>query len=453
MHLWQWAMGGMAVLGLVIATGSADAQEPLLDAHTETTVDFPNTLTFRLSARAPFVVEQAEVRYSVEQLSCGVGTSTGFATLTPSDSIDATWEWDLRDSGGLPVGARITYSWVLSGGGRSLETPSQTITFDDPRHAWRTVSGEHTRILWYEGNDAFAEDLLEAAESGIRQLAEATGVTPASPVEIRIYDSASAMQETVLFAQEWAGGIAFPRHGVVVMGINAGNIVWGRDAMVHEMTHVVLGQFTFTCGTSLPAWLNEGLAVYNEGPTARVFEKALSDAISENSAFTLRGIAGAFPSSQERATVAYAQSRSIVEFLIESFGSGKMNDLLKAFPRLATIDRALEEVYGLDSDSLQTAWRESVGLPPQLTIADIVPQPVPTIPRLGFPREQATPAAGATPTPSATPAVSAAPTHTPAPTSSGGLGCDRSDSASAGLDGGIVIGLMLGSIIIGRKLV
>ena len=151
--------------------------------------------------------------------------------------------------------------------------------------------------------------------------------------------------------------------------------------------------------------------------------------------------------------LAYAESRSIVAFLIDTYGPEKMNRLLEAFPRLATIERALEEVYGFDVEGLQPAWRESVGLPPHVSVADIAPEPIPTIPALGLPQQQSTPDAESTPTPSPTAIATAAPTHTPTPTSSGGSGCNRSSADSSGLDGGLVIGLMIGSIIIGRKFV
>jgi hypothetical protein len=443
----------MAVLALAIATGPAAAQKLLLDAHLDTSVDFPNTLTFHLNAHVPFVIEKTEIHYNVEQLTCGTGISIGAVEVTPGETVSVSWKWDLRDSGGLPIGARVSYSWVVSGQGQSLETVRETITFDDPRHDWRMISGEHTQILWYEGSDAFAEDLLNAAERGARQLAEATGVTPTKPVTIRIYNSSAAMQETVLFAQEWSGGAAFPRHGVVVMGINIDNLDWGRDAMVHEMTHVVLGQYTFTCGTSLPAWLDEGLAVYNEGPVAPVLSRALATAISTDSAFTIQGIAGSFPTAEEGALLAYAQSRSIVAFLLDTYGPEKMNDLLKAFPHLATIERALQRVYGFDLEGLQAAWRDSVGLPPQISTIKIAPEPIPEIPTLGLPQQQTTSGAQITPIPTMTATATSFPTQTPTPMSSGGAGCNRSSADSSGLDGGLVVSLMLGSIIIGRKFV
>jgi hypothetical protein len=40
-----------------------------------------------------------------------------------------------------------------------------------------------------------------------------------------------------------------------------------------------------------------------------------------------------------------------------------MSALLDAFRERDTIDRALVEVYGFDSNGLEARWREDVGLP------------------------------------------------------------------------------------------
>jgi hypothetical protein len=447
-HVRQWAVGGVAVLVLAMSAGSVHAQEPLLGAHLSTTMDFPNGLTFHLSADAPVTIDRAEVRYQVDQLSCGTGTASGLVTFTPTNDIDLDWEWDLRDAGGLPVGATVSYRWVLSGEGRTFETTTDTIVYEDPRFDWHTVTGDHSRIQWYAGDNAFAQDLLQTAEAGIKQLERSTGVLPDEMVHVRLYETSEAMRETVLFSPEWAGGIAFPQHNLVAMGINEYNVSWGRDAMVHEMTHVVIGQATFRCGSSLPAWLDEGLAVYNEGEVAGRFSAALDNAIGEDRAFTVRGLAGSFPSAEDGAVLAYAQSRSLVAHLIDTYGAARMNQLLVAFTRQGTIDRALNDVYGLDSDALESEWRASVGLPHRAGIGGVTREPLPAIPSLGFPlgTDDITPEAIPSPTAQPTPTPRTNPTATP----QGGSGCNRS-STSAGLDGGIVLGLMLGGLALGRK--
>lgn len=451
MHVRQWAMGGLAVLVLAALAGPVHAQEPLLDALLSTTTDFPNGLTFRLRADAPVVIDHAEVRYQVDQLSCGTGTASGLVTFTPTVSPTLDWEWDLRDAGGLPVGAKITYYWVLSGEGRTFQTHRESVVYEDPRFDWRTIASDHTQIQWYAGSDAFARDLLETAEAGISQLERSTGVVPDDIVKVRIYQTSEAMRETVLFSPEWAGGIAFPRHNLVAMGISENNLSWGRDAMVHEMTHVVIGQATFRCGSSLPAWLDEGLAVYNEGETDSVFNNALNNAVGEDRAFTVRGLAGSFPTSEDGALLAYAQSRSLVAHLIDTYGATRMNELLNAFQQLGTIDRALDNVYGFDSDGLESAWRAESGLPARAESSGVERELIPTIPPFGLPQNSS----DITPTP--TPVPTAPPTATPPsePTATAtprvGGGCNRSES-SAGLDGGIVLGVMLGGLALRRRI-
>jgi hypothetical protein len=196
----------VAVLGLVLAAlvlgpfgaNDAQAQETLRDVRLSADVDFPDSVTFTVEANAPIVIDRAEVRYRIEQLSCGTGSATGFAAFTPSAAVDASWEWGLRERGGLPVGARVTFWWVLSGGGRTFETEPTMVIFEDPRFEWRTMTGDHTRLLWYSGTDDFARELLEAADAGIRQLQRTTGVLPSQAVEVRIYEDAAAMRDAVV---------------------------------------------------------------------------------------------------------------------------------------------------------------------------------------------------------------------------------------------------------------
>lgn len=455
MHVRLWALGGMAVLGLLAVAGSVQAQEQApLDAHLSTSIDFPNALTFELQGTAPVTIDRAEVRYRLVQLSCAAGTSSGRASFAPTDDLDLSWTWDLRDAGGIPVGARVSYQWVLSGDGRTYETAEQTVVFEDPRHEWRTLDGEHMRLHWYAGSDSFARDLLNVGDEGLRKLQQSTGVLPAEPVEVRIYETPEAMRETVLFGQEWAGGVAYPTYGLVAMGINESNLGWGRDAMVHEMAHVAIGQATFRCGSSLPSWLDEGLAVYNEGPTMPAeFQFALDRAIDANAVTSLQSIAGAFPVDRDKAVLAYGQSRSVAAYLIEEHGPGRMNDLLTAFKRLGTIDRALTEVYGFDTDGLDAVWRTHVGLPPRATSGTLEPEPLPSIPPLGIPTrapDGGTPLPTETPISTPTSPPTPTPTATPVPASVGGAGCNRS-GASAGIDGGIMLAFALGGIVAARR--
>jgi len=60
LHVRRRALGGVAAFAIALAAGPAQAQEPLVGAHQSTAVDFPNTLTFHLTAQ--FLWIEVQVR-------------------------------------------------------------------------------------------------------------------------------------------------------------------------------------------------------------------------------------------------------------------------------------------------------------------------------------------------------------------------------------------------------
>ena len=139
---------GGALIALVLAVWSAPtgvaAQEALVPLRDEVTPRFPDALVFALSADPPVRIESAEVRYRVASLTCGAPTSTGVAEVTQGERMGARWEWDLRRSGGLPIGATLVYHWRIAGEGRVFETVERTLVHEDPRFDWHEIAGEHT---------------------------------------------------------------------------------------------------------------------------------------------------------------------------------------------------------------------------------------------------------------------------------------------------------------------
>ena len=426
----------LAVLAL-LPVGGAVAQETIDVQDTSVTFAFPDAINFHISASGPDPIVRAELRYIAPQLACGNVVATGLPVFTPGTDVDLTWEWDLLERGGLPVGANIRYQWVLEDeSGRSIETPEQTIVFEDPQLEWRTVESSRATVHWYFGDEPFANDLLRTAEAGFDQLEANTGATPSDRVHIYLYEDSGTLQSALAFPNEWTGGIAFSPFGLVAIGVSPFNLEWGRRAMVHEMTHVVIYQATFTCGASIPLWLNEGLAMFNEGPTETAFRRALQTAIDSDEVYALRSLAGSFPNDADEALLAYAQSESLVTYLVEEYGPGRMQELFEVFRDVGTINAAMEHVYGFDQEGLNRLWRESVGL------STLDAAPTPTVPSFVLPTiEPLGPATGfdpegeaQTPTPTASPTPAPTATLLPTPTPASGSGCNANGAPAAGVD-------------------
>lgn len=459
-----------ALLAALASPSGAVAQEPLDALADEVSTDeFPDAIVFELRVEPPVEIDRAELRYSARRLQCASGVSLGEADLTDAGggAVSAKWEWNLRRTGALPPGAVISYNWRLTGGGRVFETPERTFVYEDPRFEWRRLSGDGADILWHEGGEAFARSALDAAESSLRRIAESSGAAPNDRVEIRLYEDAAALQGALVFPREYTGGVAYSAYGLIAIGLNPDNLAWGRRAIAHELSHVVIGQAAFRCGAGIPSWLDEGLAMYTEGPLENAFRRPLEAAVAADRLFTLDGIAGAFPNDPGDAILAYAQSWSVVDHLIREHGPERMNALLQSFTESGSIEQAIGEAYGMELLELENRWRASLGLPARRERALPTPIPIPSAPlfQAATPQHQpastavppsvaptATPTNAAPPVPSATPTATPPPSPQPTATPSGGAGCNRSgDGATSGLDAALAALLAGGALLAIRR--
>ena len=174
----------------------------------------------------------------------------------------------------------------------------------------------------------------------------------------------------MVFPQEWTGGRAFTRCGTIVIGIAPYNLVWGKRAISHELTHLVIHQMTLNPYSDLPTWLDEGLAMYSEGELSLESAGSLNMAIAEDSLISVRSLSSSFSAHTDQALLSYAQSYSLVEFLISKYGGDKMLELLSTFREGSSYDDALMKVYGFDMDGLNTLWRDYVTMPEPAEIVE-----------------------------------------------------------------------------------
>ncbi len=378
----------------------------------EADVQFPDTVTFQLQFDGP--VAAAVLTYDVVQVSC---LEASAQVPVEMDGNRLEWTWVMSRSGNPPPGAVLWWEWTLTDGdGRTFTTPRQTITLTDDRFDWRSVTAENIRLNWYQGDDV-GPLLLDAAVAGLHQLQDEMGIQLQTEVQFYIYGSSQDMRDAVLYIQDWAGGVAFSEYNTILMGVPP-NIAadWGRTTVRHELAHLVIGQFGASCvGGHRPTWLNEGLAVYAEGEPDSGTMADIENGIRNNQFEPLRSLNGAFPAHDAAASMAYSQSYSVVDFMLTAYGQEKMQDLLLTLAEGEGYDDALMQVYGMNVDGIETAWRAAIGAPAR----QIPPTPTPltaasvsTAVPIGAPVSVPTP-----------PAAAAAPPETK-PTSTGvcGLG-------------------------------
>ncbi|HXZ94888.1 MAG TPA: peptidase MA family metallohydrolase [Dehalococcoidia bacterium] len=341
-------------------------------------VNFPSQVVFTVEAESNVNITDVRLHYQVDKMNYAEVVSEGSADFTPASNVEANWTWDMANAS-LPPGAEVTYWWTIKdAAGNNITTSSKTMHFDDDRYAWQNLTGTvpqggELTLFWYEGSNSFAQELMNTCQEGLASLAQDIGTYSERPIKIYVYASDSDLKGAMISSNEWTGGVAFTDFGIIAISIAPSELDWGKKALVHELTHLVVRQATFSPYGQLPLWLDEGLAMYSEGELDPVFLSYLEEAISEDKLISVRTLCSPFSAYSDKASLSYAESYSLVKYLLDNYGQEKMLNLLAVLKQGSTYDEALTAVYGFDMDGLDAGWRATLTTP-------VVPAPRTSLP-------------------------------------------------------------------------
>ena len=146
------------------------------------------------------------------------------------------------------------------------------------------------------------------------------------------------------------GGCAFSDYNTFIITGAAPN------GIVHESTHLIVNQSLKSPVTRLPAWLNEGLAMYFEEKQHlwRADRKILQDYVSGHW-FDIRNMQ-TVPGKPSDVRLFYSISESFVDFLFSEYGSRKIKDLLNNLDSGKSVDEAMLSTYGTPLETIQSNW-------------------------------------------------------------------------------------------------
>lgn len=254
------------------------------------------------------------------------------------------------------------YSFILPDGSTWSSQPF-VLDYRDNRFAWQTLNDGIFQVYWYEGDMAFGQAILNAANDGQKQALSIIPGTLASPVTILVYATTDDLQSAMsLSGEHLAAGTSSPEIGLVVVSIPPSpeaRFELGRQ-IPHEIMHLQLYQSLGSAYEKLPPWLVEGIASYVEIKPNQDYQRALNKAADEEKLIPILNLCGAFPTEASGAFLAYAQSESFVSYLIKTGGAEKLYNLTAQYRDGLGCNEAVEKVYGLDLEQLDLRWRENI---------------------------------------------------------------------------------------------
>lgn len=254
---------------------------------------------------------------------------------------------------------------------------------------WQELKSEHF-IVYFTENAGFAKDVLDKAEYYYKRIANKLGYARYSEfwtwdnrVKIYIYpDHKSFIRATA--QPEWSQGMADYRSKRII------SYAWSKgfleSLLPHEMAHLIFRDFVGFKG-EIPLWLDEGVAQSMEASIEAYVQPMARQAYKDNLILPLKEIMDLdvrkvrntdkiyissvttadkqdgvlFLSGDNLVKTFYLQAVSLVDFLIERFGSEKFINFCRQLRDGKQLEEALKFTYPTNIrniNELEIEWKK-----------------------------------------------------------------------------------------------
>ena len=353
-----------ALLPLPPAAGAQSAPEIVDGGVTNL---FPDGMEFSVSVTSDSPIEELRLRYTVMPDGTAAIGQPEFDEGTTVETI-FTLAGNNPPQIYLSPGTVIEYYWEATDaeGGES-RSETQTFFYDDARFDWESVSGDGVTIYYYAGSEDDAEEMQAVALESITEMSALLQAEVPFELEVWIYDSTDDMRPALQSRSETfesqiiTAGVRVASNTVLVLGTAS------FDTLRHELTHVVTKQAGESAFGSLPAWLDEGTAVYGQSDPGG-FGSAIEGAIGRGNVLSVREVSS-YPGDPDKVNLFYGESWSLVSYLIDGYGEEQFAELFAEVKSGKRIESALQAVYGFGQDGLEDEWRAANELPARVTPA------------------------------------------------------------------------------------
>jgi tetratricopeptide (TPR) repeat protein len=229
---------------------------------------------------------------------------------------------------------------------------------------WRSESAVHDNFrafkddrftILFEGpaNRVLAERATTVLREAFFRIGQTLGAYPPNPINVIFYTGRQFSDLTG--APEWSAGRFDGQIRMPVAGATQNLREFDR-ILTHELTHAMLASIA---ARNVPAWLNEGLAMYFDGNDAVASEKRLAAAHVYVPLANLQGGFGGLTTLQ--ATVAYQISAFATNALLTRIGPANLAVLLQDLDRGIPMDTAVQR-YGVSLPEFEAGLAKRVGV-------------------------------------------------------------------------------------------
>lgn len=308
------------------------------------------------------------------------GSESAFVVPVAAAAGRAHYTWDTSLDYVTP-NTLMTFEWRARVGDQQIRSAPESIRYVDDRPGleWRQARLGDATVHWYGGAEQQARRFGELTAFGVQQAEELLGTTLAGPVDVFVYSS-----EDDFFgalgpgAREWTGAAAYSDIRTIFMWLGGGSAAYLEQAMVHEVTHIVFHDATRSAFGQPARWLNEGFATWAETLSDDGQREIVEAEARDGGLFAFDAISEQFPIGSRGAILSYAQGTSMVQLIVDRYGTDAIAAIMAAYRDGANDAEALEAGTGTQANQLYADFYDAFGsdVPMPVTPDPILPSNV-----------------------------------------------------------------------------
>ncbi len=228
---------------------------------------------------------------------------------------------------------------------------------------WKIKKSTHF-IIYYDQNieKRYIDGVIKYAERYYNTIAQDLGFTWFdfwswdNRAKIYIYkDRNEYLKETN--QPQWSGGTVSVKEKAIF------TFPWQKDflnrLLPHELTHIIFRE-VIGHKVQIPLWFEEGIAVYEERVEKR-YKELVKNFLEMSMIIPLHKLSVLKKRDLILSKLFYAESASVIEFLLTQFGKEKFYKFCKFLRDKKNFSKALREIYYFKNlEELNEAWLEYV---------------------------------------------------------------------------------------------
>ncbi|TBR17681.1 hypothetical protein EPO66_02315, partial [bacterium] len=234
-------------------------------------------------------------------------------------------------------------------------------------NGWKEFKSTHFIVYYKNAPEDFISKTSDKAEGYYNKIADDLGFRRYNfwlwdnRAKIYIYDDAKAFQ-LATGQPSWSAGCANVNDKIINSYPYAETFF--QTILPHEIGHIIFREFVGFDNPSIPLWLDEGVASYQENLRSAMARDMLRSVLREKKLLSLSQLSQFNPHfSRDSYTVGlfYAESVNLVDFLIREYGTDNFVSFCQGLRDKKNFERALSSVYPFDNfNEFDEAWQKNI---------------------------------------------------------------------------------------------